>query len=122
MAYSDAEDIDGIYSLVVSHYGYILVEKYFHWRSADMVHDVRSVTKSLTSILIGIAIDKGFIPDVNEKISNYISPLVSGFDEDKKTITIELLLTMSAGFQWTPIGDWSEYNRWINVPIRKTML
>ena len=72
--YSDAEDIDGIYSLVVSRYGDIVAEEYFHRHSADMVHDVRSVTKSLTSILIGIAIDKGFIPYVNEKILNYISP------------------------------------------------
>lgn len=115
-AYSQAEDIDGIYSLIVSRYGEILVEKYFHDHSSEKVHDVRSVTKSLTSILIGIAIDKGFIRDINEKISNYILPLISNFDEDKKTITIEHLLTMSAGFQWPPIGDWSEYTRWINSP------
>ncbi len=113
--YAEARGIDGLYSLVVSRYGDIIYEKYFHGHDAEKVHDVRSVTKSLTSILIGIAIDKGFITGVNERMRGYIEPLVDDYDKYKTTITIEHLLTMSAGFEWTPIGDWSEYNNWISA-------
>ena len=67
--------------------------------SVDSLHNLASVTKSVTSILIGIAIDRGFIPGVDEKIMRYFpeyvppEPLVD-------TINLHHLLTMTSGLKW----------------------
>ena len=71
------------------------------------LHSLQSVTKSVTSLLIGIAIDKGFIKSVDQPITDFISPSDHDFsDRRKKQITLEDLLTMRSGIQW----DEQNYN------------
>jgi CubicO group peptidase (beta-lactamase class C family) len=71
--------------------------RYFDW---DTVHFLGSSTKSFVSALVGIAIDKNFIE--NEKVTMfYYFPDYSHLqDEQKNKITIEHLLTMTAGLEW----------------------
>jgi len=76
----------------------------------DTRHDTHSATKSFTSILVGIAIDKGLIQSVNDKIFDYFPDYSNLLDQQKEKITIEHLLTMSSGFQW---------NEW-DVPISQS--
>jgi len=58
-----------------------------------------SVTKSITSICIGVAVDKGFIKDVHQSIFEYL-PEYRQFETDgKDKITIEHLLTMTSGLE-----------------------
>jgi CubicO group peptidase (beta-lactamase class C family) len=66
----------------------------------DTRHNTHSATKSFTSALVGIAIDKGLIPDVEDKIFNYFPEHISLIDSQKEKITIEHMLTMSSGFKW----------------------
>jgi CubicO group peptidase (beta-lactamase class C family) len=73
----------------------------------DTRHDTHSATKSITSALAGIAIDKGFLQSVDEKIFDYFLDYSQLIDQQKEKITIEHLLTMSSGFEW---------NEW-DVPI-----
>jgi len=63
-------------------------------------HHLASVTKSFTSALVGIAIDKGFIGSVNEKIFVFFPEYTEYNTGEKQNMTIEHLLTMSAGFEW----------------------
>lgn len=71
---------------------------------------INSCTKSVISILIGIAIDKGFIKDTTEMISVYFPDLLSKqVDTRKHQITIKQLLTMSAGFDWPEFGEWNYF-------------
>jgi CubicO group peptidase (beta-lactamase class C family) len=114
-ALEEADNIDDLYSLLVGKNGELIIENYYNGFAQDSLHDVRSVTKSVTSILVGIAIDKGYISDTNQLMHTFISPLVDSFPTDKLQITIENLLTMSGGFEWAPFGDWSEYNSWRNA-------
>jgi CubicO group peptidase (beta-lactamase class C family) len=65
--------------------------------SRDQKHDLASATKSITSILVGIAIDKGFITSIDNPIIDYF-PKYEGLIYDD--ITIRHLLTMTAGFEW----------------------
>ncbi len=66
----------------------------------DIPHHLASVTKSFTSALIGIAIDKGFIESVDAKVFSFF-PEYSEYNKgEKQNMTIEHLLTMSAGFKW----------------------
>jgi len=63
-------------------------------------HNTHSATKSFTSALAGIAIDKGFIQGVDDKIFDYFLDYSELLDEQKEKITVEHLLTMSSGFEW----------------------
>src|ERR1700721_2102392 len=57
----------GINSILIFHAKQLLYEHYFNGFTKDSLHDVRSSFKSVTSLLTGIAIDKGFIKDLNQK-------------------------------------------------------
>jgi len=63
-------------------------------------HNTHSATKSFTSALAGIAIDKGFIQSVEDKIFDYFPDYSELLDQQKEKITVEHLLTMSSGFEW----------------------
>ena len=66
----------------------------------DTRHNTHSVTKSFTSALVGIAVDKGLIQSIDEKIFNYFADYSSLLDQQKEKISIKHMLTMSSGFQW----------------------
>jgi CubicO group peptidase (beta-lactamase class C family) len=65
-----------------------------------MPHRVMSVTKSITSACIGIAVDKGFIRSVHQSIFDYLPDYQHLKEEGKEKITIEHLLTMTSGLEW----------------------
>lgn len=90
-----------LHSLVVIQNDDTVFEKYYHDWKPDQIHDLQSTTKSVLSILIGIAIDKGYIRSVEEKIDSLL-PNHPAFQEDpqKKQLRLKHLLTMSAGLEW----------------------
>ena len=69
-----------------------------------MLHDVKSVTKSITSTCIGIAVDKGFIESVHQSIFDYLPEQQHLNTGGKGKITIEHLLTMTSGLEWDEWG------------------
>ncbi|MBN8686682.1 MAG: serine hydrolase [Chitinophagales bacterium] len=66
----------------------------------SMLHGVRSVSKSITSLCIGIAIDKGFIRSVEQSVFDFLPDHQQLKTGVKEKITIEHLLTMTAGLEW----------------------
>ena len=66
----------------------------------DRVHHLASTTKSVTSILVGIAIDRGFINNIEDPIHQYLPEYTELFTEQKKQIRISHMLTMTPGYQW----------------------
>ncbi|GED71831.1 penicillin-binding protein [Brevibacillus reuszeri] len=100
---SDYSNINGI---VVVRHGYLAYEKYFNNYGSDDTHHVASVTKSVLSALVGIAIEAGYINDVNQKVLDFFPEYVpSADDQQKREITIRHLLTMTAPY---PFEDWQE--------------
>lgn len=89
----------------------IQYEKYWHKYEESSIVASFSMAKSITSILVGIAIDEGFIQSVNEPITHYVPELKeNGFDE----VTIEHLLQMTSGIKfnesyYNPFGDAATY-------------
>jgi CubicO group peptidase (beta-lactamase class C family) len=69
----------------------------------DSVHNIHSATKAFTSILIGIAIDKGFIESVDEPIFKFFPEYIDLRDSLKAKITIKHLLTCTSGLQWNEL-------------------
>jgi len=68
--------------------------------SANTLHNLASVTKSVTSILFGIAYNKGFINEVDDMLFKYFPEYSSLNDSLKNQITLIDALTMTTGFQW----------------------
>lgn len=89
-----------------------LYENYFQNRTKESQHPSFSVAKSVTSMLVGIAIDEGEIKSVKEPITNYLSELPQGKGFEK--ITIEHLLDMRSGIRFdegyfNPFGNVAKY-------------
>jgi CubicO group peptidase (beta-lactamase class C family) len=75
-----------------------------------------SVTKTFTGILVGLALEKGFIESVNDPISKYLAGIVIFPDDVKAGITIDQLLKMSFGHSWNGTSPSSLYDIWANTP------
>ena len=115
-AFDSARNLGKVKCLLVSCQDTFYKEEFFLPDAETQTHDVMSVTKSVTSLLIGIAIDKGIIPSVDEPIDGYIRPLVNDLDSAKGRITIKQLLTMSCGLEWSEIPGPSEFMQWYTSP------
>ena len=90
-----------INALLITRRGHLVFEKYFGGYSQDDTHLVASVTKSFISALVGIAIDRGFIEGVDQRVLGFFPEYAPGTHEHlKRRLTIKHLLTMTAGFQW----------------------
>jgi CubicO group peptidase (beta-lactamase class C family) len=89
-------------------HGYKWDAPYHHgeWVNWDktMLHDVKSVTKSITSACFGIAIDQGYIESVHQSIFDYLPEHRHLKTDGKDKITIEHLLTMTSGLAWDEWG------------------
>ncbi|WP_298487659.1 serine hydrolase [uncultured Maribacter sp.] len=120
-----------IHSILLVKDKQLILEEYFNGQLANQPHDLRSTTKSIRSILMGIAIDKGFIQSINDPILKYLKGIIptKNLDPRKEKITIKHLLTMSSGLDcndWDKTSkgqedkvykkkDWLQYT--LNLPI-----
>ena len=114
------------YSLLVVKNGYLVFEKYFRQGSPSRMSTVHSATKSIMSALIGIAFDRGFLRDTDQKIIEFFREYFAGdFDPRKNEISLKHLLTMSAGFKWndwSPIlWDWMYSPNWGQYAIQRPL-
>ena len=104
-----ARELDRLHSLLVSWRGQLVLEHYAPKLTAGRLANIKSASKSIISALVGIAIDRKLIKDVDEPIANYL-PQLAGAPAEKRRITIEDLLTMRAGLESTSGGN---YGRWV---------
>ncbi|MBI1853443.1 MAG: serine hydrolase [Planctomycetes bacterium] len=84
-------------------YNYFSAEwhPYYHGTS---LHTMQSVTKSVTSAALGIAVGRGEIPSVDAPVLHYFGERVQNVDERKRRLTLRHLLTMTAGLDWDEIS------------------
>lgn len=94
-----------LHSVLLATDGRLIIEEYFDDQTVNTRHDLRSATKSITSILMGIAIEEGFIEDIDDPFSKYIQdPTVKKNPDGRKdNITLRHLLSMSSGLD---CNDW----------------
>lgn len=91
------ESNQGVYSLIVSQNDHIVYERYFHQYNTDSLFSDQSLTKSICSLLIGIAIDKGYLTSVDEKLVEIFPELKSDTDKRKLEITIRQVMNQASG-------------------------
>ena len=88
-----------ITSVVVVKNGELLIEEYFNGANRSTLHDTRSVGKSFTSAVMGIAIDDGYIKSENQRLSDFYDlKRFANYSPQKESVSIKNLLTMSSGF------------------------
>jgi CubicO group peptidase (beta-lactamase class C family) len=103
-AASAAAVLPNLLAWVVTHKGRVVAEHYYAGATATSANHIRSVTKGITSTLAGIAVDQGAIPRLDTAVLEYLPECdTAGLDERKRAITLEHLLTMTAGFQWSEL-------------------
>jgi len=124
-ALESAENLPRMRSLLVSWNGELVLERYFNGTSANRVTNIKSASKSVMSALIGIAIEQGHIPKVEQPIVDYFGVELAGTDNILKThITVENLLTMQAGLETTSnrnYGAWVASSDWVNFALRQPL-
>jgi CubicO group peptidase (beta-lactamase class C family) len=118
-------------SFIVHSHSEIKFEKYYNGFKKDSLHHTQSQTKSIVSLLMGIAIDKGYIKSENDPVSSYFPEYFRKEDNLKSSVTIRDLLTMSAGFEWEemlPMNDPKNDNmnmfrsyKWLNYALTRPM-
>jgi CubicO group peptidase (beta-lactamase class C family) len=84
-------------ALVIARKGALVYEQYWNGRSRDALHDLRSATKSITSLLTGIAVDRGVLANLDEPAFPGVPALAA--------ITVHHLLAMQSGLacdDWDP--------------------
>lgn len=102
-----------LHGLLVVRHGYLVLEEYFDGWTADRLHALQSVTKSVTSVLVGIAIERGAIRGVDERILGFLPDLdsIANLDDRKRRLAVEDLLTMRSGTDYHERGPSSPHSQ-----------
>ncbi len=99
--YYNASQLETIYSLLVFKDGNLIAEDYFNKGRPDLKVNIHSVTKSITSALVGIAIEEGCLTGVDQKMMDFFPELKGKITDQRKfDITIQQMLQMRAGYPW----------------------
>jgi CubicO group peptidase (beta-lactamase class C family) len=97
----DAAAMENLYGLLVIKNGHLIAEKYFNEGAVDQLALVQSVTKSYTSALVGIALDRGCLSSVEQRMIEFFPEFADQLDDPRKAqITIRDMLQMRAGYPW----------------------
>jgi CubicO group peptidase (beta-lactamase class C family) len=131
-----AEIAEGKYgdmdALLVLRNNYLVLEHYtsplYHGR--DYRRSAKSITKSVTSALVGIARGQGKLPPLDSNLLELFPQYtdIANMDTRKQKITLEHVLSMTAGFEWDEfsVGDTSEFKMirstdWIKYTLDQPM-
>jgi len=85
--------------------GKLVLEEYFYGFTRDRLHPIQSVTKSVASLIFGIALDKGFVGDLGLPVYGFFPEYKNRRWVDQEyPVTLFHLLTMSAAVEWSDVG------------------
>ena len=113
-----------VHGIVVARHGKLVFERYYaghddpwgwgaagqHEFSATAKHDMRSISKSVTSLLVGIAIDRKLIASVDMPVLDFFPEYAASTTAGWEKITLRHLLTMSSGIEWNENLPWNPKN------------
>ena len=124
-AAKSASQLPRLKSLLVSHKGQIVLERYFNGARAAQAANIKSASKSVISALVGIAVSRGQIKSVDQRIVDYFPDLATDPEPRKRDITIEDLLTMRSGLESTSgrnYGAWVQSPNWVRFVLRRPLI
>lgn len=85
-------------------------EYYKNRKQKDKTHKINSCTKSIVSILIGVALDRKLIESIDIPVHTFF-PKIFNVQSDKRkmSLTIKYLLTMTDGLDFPEFGEWNAF-------------
>ncbi|MFC2118804.1 serine hydrolase domain-containing protein [Bacteroidota bacterium] len=97
----DIDLMDNVLSMLIVKNGKLVHEVYSPYCQRNTLHWMASITKSVSSTLIGIAIDKGFIKSVNESVVDLLPEYKNALKDPKfRNISLKHIMTMTSGIEW----------------------
>lgn len=109
----EGEQYPRLHCLLIVRNGYLVLEEYFGGWRAERLHMLQSVSKSFTSALVGMALDRGEFKAEDEKILDFFPNRddIANLDERKKSICLKDLLTMRSGTDYHESGSDSPHHQ-----------
>ena len=120
-----ASELPRLRSLLVSHKGSLILERYYNGARATQLANIKSASKSVIAALVAIAISKGLIKSADQPIADYFPELVKDPERDKREITIDDLLTMRSGLESTSgrqYGAWVRSKNWVRYVLAQPLV
>jgi len=98
----DDGTVPGIHSFLAIRHGYVFAEAYFAGASAAQTHTLQSISKSVTSLLIGIARDSGLLASIDAPVLGFFPEYtnLAALDDAKRSLRIRDLLAMRTGMSF----------------------
>jgi CubicO group peptidase (beta-lactamase class C family) len=110
-----------IHGLLIVKNDYLVYEEYFRGYNQDLRHELWSCTKSVTSTVVGICIEQGYFSLQDKVVELFSDRTILNVDDRKQRMTVEHLLTMTTGFEWTGdtqyVGMRSSTNDWVQYVL-----
>ena len=106
-------ELQKITSVLVMVDGKLVYEGYFNGADRETQHDVRSASKTVAGMLVGLAIDRGAISGVDARVFDFFPErreTIRNPDPRKQQVTIEDLLTMSSLLECNDDNEYSSGN------------
>jgi CubicO group peptidase (beta-lactamase class C family) len=90
------------HAIVIVRKGYVIADEYFAGWTADSIHTAQSVTKSVMSLMTGIAIARGEVRGVDQPLVELLGAYapIANLDDRKRALTVRDVLTMRTGMDW----------------------
>ncbi len=116
----------GITSALLVYQGALVFEHYFAGWDAEDLHTTRSASKAITSALVGIAIEQGYVKGVDATVLPFFPEYdgkIAHWDDAKRKITLHHLLSMTSGVRGNedamyPTDDWLKF--YLDQPLAAT--
>lgn len=117
-------------SITIVRNGYMVLDAYFYPFKKDARHIIHSCTKSITSAAFGIAVDKGYIKNIEQHVLEiFPEKRFANLDDDKKAITLKNLLTMTSGlttedsyiYRWKGLNEMVQKKDWVQYVLDRPM-
>lgn len=125
-AHRAAANLPRLHSLLISHRGELVLERYYHGARADRPANMKSASKTVISGLVGIALDRGLLTGLDQSLGEFFPQELAGEENSlRRAITIEDLLTMRAGLQSTSnrnYGNWVLSNNWVAHALSRPLV
>jgi len=115
-----------IHSVTVIRNGYLVADVIIYPFDSDSLHLIHSCTKSITSALIGIAIEQGYIESAQEPVSSFFPERsIANLDTNKENMTLEHLLIMASGldckdsysYGWQGLAQMMQTDDWVQYVL-----
>ena len=112
-------------SLLVSVGGELIEEHYFNGAAAHRSANLKSASKTIIAILVGIAIDRGYLAGVDQPIVDFFPDELADAEAAKRSITVGDLLSMRAGLETTSnrnYGRWVRSRHWVRHALSRPLV